>query len=285
MRAVSLEYPDSQRQPEPQDQPAAAGGEAAGSAAALPSAASEPGSLSRLVASWRAVPTLVRVMFVLDLLMGALYFASRRAKDVIPKPLLNFFDLNGETNLPSWYSAAQLGLIGGLIVAFAATQLLRGARAAWALVLAGGAFLFLSVDEATSLHEHFGYWLDKFQHRRGTVLRETGFWMLICAPLFLAVMALLGLAARRYLRGRRTVVIKFLVGIGIFLAAAAGVEILSNFVDPHAAGARALVLLEELGEMLGATMMLWGVMELAAAHGVRMFVVNDDALSPARELE
>ena len=49
--------------------------------------------------------------------MGVLYFLSRRLRNVIGKPLLNFFDLNSETNLPSWYSAGQLALIGGLLVA------------------------------------------------------------------------------------------------------------------------------------------------------------------------
>lgn len=227
-------------------------------------------------AAWRAVPRLVRVMFALDLLMGLLYFLSRRAKDVIPKPLLNFFDLNGETNLPSWYSAAQLALIGGLLAVFAVVRVRRGARGAWALMLAGVVFLFLSLDETTSLHENFGYWLDKLQHRRDTIFKETGFWMLICAPVFVVAIALLGLGGRRCLRGRKPVVVKFAAGVVIYLAAAAGVEALSNFVVPQGTGARALVLLEEMGEMLGATMMLWGVYELMRSHGVRLLVSEND---------
>lgn len=267
MRAVSLDYPQSEQE---QNAPAPA---LAPAPLSKPESAPSPAA-SRVRRMWQAMPPLVRVMFTLDLLMGALYFLARRAKDLIPKPLLNFLDLNGETNLPSWYSAAQLALIGGLLVAFAAVQLRRGARSAWALVLAGCVFLFLSLDETTSLHEHFGYWLDRFQHRRGTALRETGFWMLICAPLFLAAMVVLGLGARRYLRGRKSVVIKFAAGVAIYLAAAAGVEALSNFVTPQGTGARALVLLEELGEMLGATMMLWASLDLLRAHGVRLFVEN-----------
>ena len=211
-------------------------------------------------------------MFALDLLMGGLYFISRRAKDVIPRPLLNFFDLNGETNLPSWFSAGQLALIGGLLAAFAATQLRRKARPAWSVMLAGGVFLFMSLDEVTSLHENFGYWLDKFQHRRDTIFVETGFWMLICAPLFLIAIGRLAVGARRYLRERRAIAVKFAAGIAIYLLAAAGVEALSNFATPHGAAARALVLLEEMGEMLGATMILWGVWELIRSHGVRLFV-------------
>jgi len=230
-------------------------------------------------AIWHAVPVLVRVMFALDLLMGVLYIVSRRARNVIGKPMTAFFDLNGETNLPSWYSASQLALIGGLLALFAVTQIRRGARAAWALMLGGVAFLFLSLDEATSLHENFGYWLDHLRHRRNTALGETGFWMLICAPVFLGVLGMLGLGARRYLRGRPAVVFKLAIGAAVFVGAAAGIEMLSNFVTPGGTAARILVLLEETGEMTGATVMLWGVLELMRSHGVRLMAcdLDDDA--------
>ncbi|MEA2736498.1 MAG: hypothetical protein QOE14_2949 [Humisphaera sp.] len=229
----------------------------------------------RAISPWRAMPALVRVMFALDLLMGALYFLSRRLRDVIGKQLVNFFDLNGETNLPSWYSAAQLALIGALLMAFATSELRRGARAAWAMMLGGAAFLFLSLDETTSLHERFGYWLDTVRNRRHTIFHETGFWMLICAPLFIAAIALLAVGARRYLRGRPGIALKLAAGVALFIAAAAGVEALSNFAEAHGTAARALVLLEEVGEMLGATIILWGVCDLIRAHGVRMFIADD----------
>ena len=124
---------------------------------------------------WLAIPVLARVMFALDLCMGVLYILSRRLRDLIGRPLVNFFDLNGETNLPSWYSAAQLALIGGLLIVFAASELRRGRRAAWSVMLGGLGFLFLSLDETTSIHEHFGYWLDHLRNRRDTVFAQTGF--------------------------------------------------------------------------------------------------------------
>ena len=223
----------------------------------------------------RGMPVLVRVMFALDLLMGVLYILSRRVRDHIGTPLVNFFDLNGETNLPSWYSATQLALIGALLIVFATAQLRRGARAAWSIMLGGVGFLFLSLDETTSIHENFGYWLDHLRNRRDTVFAQTGFWMLICAPLFLGGLALLGWGARRYLFGRRGVVVTLVVGAIVFVAAGAGVEMLSNFVQPHGFGARALVLLEECGEMIGGTIMLWGVCALMRSHGVRLLVTDE----------
>jgi hypothetical protein len=228
-----------------------------------------------LSAAWRALPLLVRVMFCLDATMGLLYFFSRRVKHLIPTPLLRFFDLNGEANLPSWYSAAQLALIGGLLCTFAIHELRRGARAAWAVLLGGAGFLFLSLDETTSLHENFGYWLDHLKNRRETTLHETGFWMLICAPIFLAGVALVGWAARRYLRGRAGVVIKFAIGSCVLVAAGAGVEMLSNFVTPQGTAARGLIMLEEVGEMAGATIMLWAVVDFLASYGMRLIAIEE----------
>ena len=228
----------------------------------------------RLRTRWLAAPMLVRVMFTLDATMGVIYFVSRRCRHVLPKPALDFVDLNSETNLPSWYSAAQLALIGGLLITFAAIELRRGARVAWALLLGGVGFCFLSLDETAGLHEQFGYWLDHIQTRRGTSLHETGWWMFICAPLFLAGLALVGYAARHYLRGRAAIVVTFTIGAMVLVAAGAGVEMLSNFVTPHAAAARALVLIEEVGEMMGATTMLWAVLDLLRSHGVRLMVTT-----------
>ena len=243
----------------------------------------EPRRLARLAgvrAIWFAMPPLVRVMFVVDLSMGGLYILSRRLREVIGKPLRDFFDLNGETNLPSWYSAAQLALIGALLIIFATSEIRRGRRAAWSMMLGGLGFLFLSLDETTSIHEHFGYWLDHLRNRHDTAFAQTGFWMLICAPLFLGGLALIGWGARRYLLGRRSIVVTLVIGAIVFVAAAAGVESLSNFVEPHGIGARALVLLEEVGEMLGATVMLWGTCDLICSHGVRLLITDDSAAQP-----
>ena len=265
MRAVSLDFDQTQ-----EEQRASTGTRAP--------AASRGGGAAAML--WHAMPTLVRVMFALDLLMGVLYVVSRRIRNSIRKPVLDFFSLNGEMNLPTWYSAAQLALIGVLLVVFAAAQLRRGARAAWVVMLGGVAFLFLSLDEMTSLHEHFGYSLDRLHHRRDTVFDETGFWMLICAPVFLCALALLGWGARHFLRGRRAVVTKFVIGAVIYVAAAAGVEALSNFVLPESTGARVLVLLEEVGEMAGATVILWGVCDLMKSHGMRL-LSDDGHAAPA----
>jgi hypothetical protein len=230
----------------------------------------------RLRTRWFAAPILVRVMFTLDVAMGVIYFVSRRCRNVLPRPVLDFLDLNGETNLPSWYSAAQLALIGGLLITFAMIELRRGVRTAWAVMLGGVGFCFLSLDETAGLHEQFGYWLDHIQARRGTSLHETGWWMFICAPLFLAGVAFVGYAARHYLRGRAGVVVKFAIGAMVLVGAGAGVEMLSNFVIPHGAAARALVLVEEIGEMIGATTMLWAVLDLLSAHGLRLMVTTEE---------
>jgi hypothetical protein len=223
---------------------------------------------------WRAIPPFIRVMFCLDALMGVLYVVSKSMRHVLGRRVTDFINLNAESNLPSWYSAGQLMLIGALLVAFAVVQIRRGLREAWAVGVGGLGFLFLSLDESTGLHEQFGYWLDS-TGRKATLLHETGMWMVICAPLFLIALAALGLAARKCLRGRGRIVRRFAVGAGVFVFAAAGVEAMTNFVSAIPALARAEVILEEVGEMAGATIMLWAAYELARSHGVRLLAIEE----------
>lgn len=223
---------------------------------------------------WRRIPPIVQVLFVLDALTGVLYVVSKSARHVLPRGVTDFINLNAEANLPTWYAAGQLMLIGVLLTALGAVLIDRGTRAAWAIGVAGAGFLLLSLDEATGLHERFGYWLDRTS-RKATLLHETGFWMVVCAPLFLVALAALGVAARRCLAGRGRIVRRFAVGAGVFVFAAAGVEAMGNFVAAIPALARAEVMLEEVGEMIGATIMLWAAIELARSHGVRLIVTEE----------
>lgn len=242
----------------------------------LPVPGASASTPSRLVGFAKSVPALVLTLLSLDVLCAVSYVVTRHARDLVGKGVVSYFSLDGEGNLPSWYSAGKLLLVGLMLLAFGCGQLQRGARAAWALVLGGLLFLFLSLDETTGLHERFGYWLDAFTHgRKQTLLASTGFWMIVAAPLFVAAVALLAWSAWHYLRGRPGVIWRYAAGFTIFLAAAAGLELLGNFIPPGTTAARVQVLFEELGEMVGATVLLWATMELMASHGVTLMVTRD----------
>ena len=181
-----------------------------------------------------------------------------------------FWNLGFEVNFPSWYASVQLALIGVLMLSFAWVSAQR--RATVVLACAGLLFLFLSLDETAMLHENFAVTLATLPgDRRETALYLTGPWMLIVAPVFLAAMALAAYIGRQLLRGRRKVQLLYAAGLTVYVASFAGVELLLNF----AAGAQARVLLiEETGEMVGATLLLWATYELVHSHGIRFSARN-----------
>jgi hypothetical protein len=62
------------------------------------------------------------------------------------------------------------------------------------------------------------------------------------------------------------VLVKLLLGMAVTLAGAAGVETLTNFTVPGSAYGMLQVLAEEMAELLGATIVLWGSYDLLAEH-------------------
>jgi hypothetical protein len=65
---------------------------------------------------------------------------------------------------------------------------------------------------------------------------------------------------------------KCFVRLAVFAAGALGMETLSNFTVPGSAAQLAQVTVEELLEMLGATIVLWGCVDLLQAWNVRLEV-------------
>jgi hypothetical protein len=228
-----------------------------------------------------SIPLPIRILFSADFLLGVLYVITVLARAHLYDGVVRFFDLDKELNLPSWYSSTQLFLIAVLLLVFAITQFSRRDLASWTLPLAAALFLFLSLDEDASIHEQFGTWLDTVVgSRKGTVFWKTGMWMMVCAPAFLLLIAGMGLAIRKHFKGRRGILLKFIAGLAIFVGSAAGIEILSNFVAWNGSKAgRLQVLCEEVGEMVGATIILWATYDLLRSHRIRLFHVESD--SPA----
>jgi hypothetical protein len=93
----------------------------------------------------------MRGLLAVELLLVAFYWLKNLCGD---PPLLNpIFDLDGEANLPAWFSSAQLLAIA--LTLWMANRLrsdkLRPSRLFMNLLAAG--FLYLSVDETAQVHE------------------------------------------------------------------------------------------------------------------------------------
>jgi hypothetical protein len=80
-------------------------------------------------------------------------------------------------------------------------------------------------------------------------------------------MALAAYLGRDLLRDRRRAQVLYAAGVAAYVASFAGAELVSNFVSGANGG---MVLLEETGEMIGATLLLWATYELARSHGFRL---------------
>lgn len=89
--------------------------------------------------------------------------------------------------------------------------------------------------------------------------------MLVAAPLFLGGSAVAAYLGRDLLRNRRRISLLYLLGAGAFVVSFAGLELLRNFV-----GEDYVPVIEETGEMLAVTVLVWATLELMRSHQVRL---------------
>jgi hypothetical protein len=212
---------------------------------------------------WRQypVPAVVRGLFAVDLVLVALYALDR----LVGQPswfLSHFVDLNGEANLPTWASSCQLAGVAALLF-LTLPRHERNSRSRRAIAALGLLLLFLSLDEVASIHEWLGVLSDRYLlggARKGTSFARTGLWMVALVP---AVILWVGWFVRPLLEGafRPTAVRRLgLLGLVALLASAGGVEVVSNFVGWESVAGILMTMLEEGGEMVGATLMFWAAL-------------------------
>lgn len=204
----------------------------------------------------------------IDLLFAPIYLAGLEASDA---SLEWIWDLNSERSLATWYSSMQLALAGGVLLALLAARP-RKLSSTFALLAAGGGLLFLSVDELVGLHERFAELVEELiGDRRQTGLNRSGAWVLFVGPAFLAGCIAAAYLARGQLRRRPRAARLFAAGVIVLGTSFAGLELLANFVakDVHL---HLLVPVEEVGEMIGATLLLWAVYELMRYEGLILLV-------------
>ena len=209
------------------------------------------------------IPPLVLVLFAADLALAFFYLMNAGLHWPSAKiaPLL---DLDGEANLPTWYSSMQLLLTAGLLAIFTLQRIDKRNRQSWSLLLLPLVFMFLAFDEVVGIHEWVGMASDAFLpggSRVNTRLAYTGIWMFVLGIPFLLVMLVLLKNLKKYWRDQPAVSKKLVAGLAVFLGAACGVEILSNFVAHPGKFYVLEVFTEELGEMLGETIFVWAAYE------------------------
>jgi hypothetical protein len=223
------------------------------------------------------VPGVVQVFYVADFALSLAYLLNVGAGRPFGK-LTALLDLDGESNLPTWYSSIQLFVVAVLLGFFAYRTFEKSRISSWLLSLLPLVFVVLSIDEVAEIHEWLGKKSDVLLPggtRGNTPFGETGIWMFLIGIPFLAFMVFLIRSVRVYFRNKPGVLRKFVLGMLIFVGGAAGMDTAANFV---VIGSRAHVLeilMEELCEMLGVTTILWATCDLLRGYG---FSVHLDAV-------
>jgi hypothetical protein len=175
--------------------------------------------------------------------------------------------LNHELSIATWYASAKLLAIAALL---ALVALMVGAQDRIGLIvllLPVALFVFLSIDEAASIHERLGYRIDALltgtAERDEMLFRVTGYWMYVLGPMLAIVMVAVGVAYRRIMRPGGSIMRLAAVGAAVFLIGATVVEIASNFVErPFASTLQ--VTIEEGMELIGVSLILAAAMHLIA---------------------
>jgi hypothetical protein len=178
------------------------------------------------------------------------------------------FDLDGDANIPAWFSSVQLFVIGLIFLLISRMSGRDNAPSPASLILFGLGFIFLSADESASIHERMSVTL-----RNATVVPRFrdghGVWISIYALIGVALLLLNYRAfAAMWHRHRRAGT--FLAGgVALLVVGGVGLEIVSyEFLRD---GSTPLlysleVVAEEFLEMFGASLALYGAMLLLLTH-------------------
>jgi hypothetical protein len=225
------------------------------------------------------IPAVIAMLLLIDLIFGFLYLSDYAAGQPLGE-LTSFIDLNGEQNLPTWYSSVQWFLVAALLGVFAWKNVGMREAGSWLLLALPSVFLFFSLDEVAQIHEWLGDKSDILlpgSDRANTPFFHTGIWMFVLGLPFLAFFVALILSMRAYFRRAPGSLVRMFAGMAVMLAGTIGFETLHNFVDPGSIYGALQIAFEETCEMLGATLILWGSYELLRGHGLTWSLDRVDA--------
>jgi hypothetical protein len=216
------------------------------------------------------IPGVVRVLLLIDFSLAALYMLDAAAGH--PASIITrLVDLDAEANMTAWFASSQILLLGLLFCVFLAGT--PRENRTWVLYVLPLFCFGLSLDEIAQLHE----WVSRRSDalfasgtRRGTFVDHTGLWMFLLGPVFVLAVVLAWKGLARFVRGHHRAIKLYSSGVLVYGASALGTESLSNLVTIGTFASRVKIMCEELGEMIGITLLVWATIDLLAAHRIRV---------------
>jgi hypothetical protein len=229
-----------------------------------------------MLASVRRIPLLILLLFAADLMLALIAVLDYAIGQPIRR-LSIMFILGNEGTVPTWHSSMQWFCAGAMFALFATHALRTGMRGALSIAaLALGCMVF-SIDEVAQIHERLGSVANDMlidRPVRSTGLWATGLWPLVIGIPAIVVLAIAVRGTRHIFRARAPRALVLLIaGFAVMLTGAVVVELGNNLLyatGPHDAWLLTQVVVEELMEMLGGTLVVWSSASLLHAYGFRL---------------
>lgn len=138
--------------------------------------------------------------------------------------LIRQFDLNGEANIPAWYSSVTLLICSVLLATIASVKNANGDKYALHWKTMAIVFLFLALDEVAQIHE-----MITVQVRR-TAFHPSGFFYYSWVIPYGIVVIILGLSYLRFLAHLPAKIRwLFVIAGGMYVGGALGMEMVAGF--------------------------------------------------------
>lgn len=203
-------------------------------------------------------------LVLFELFLVAVYWTDAFVSGNIPI-VHRMFDLDGERNLPTYFSAAQMFLVGVIFMYLAYPSSRPRPTSPHFLGVLGAAFIFLCFDEALAIHERIGgllldyAWLPRFKG-------DHGLWVVPYVAIGLIFLVATYRQTRTMWRNKRRETTIMALGFGVFLLGCVVVEVIGfqyfRADDVPLYLYKFEVAVEEYLEMIGITVVLYGAMLL-----------------------
>jgi hypothetical protein len=229
-----------------------------------------------MLAGVRRIPLLIAILFAVDLLLVLIPVLDYAIGRPINR-LSILFILDNEGTVPTWHSSVQWFCASAMFSLFATHALLTGMRGALSVTALALACLVFSIDEVAQIHERLGSVANDLMINGPLGVAElwaTGVWPLVVGVPAIAVIAIIVRGTRHVFLARATRALALLVvGLAVMLTGAVLVELGVNLLDengPRDSSFLAQVVVEELMEMLGGTLVVWSASSLLHAYGFQL---------------
>jgi hypothetical protein len=219
-----------------------------------------PRYLRRFSYSAADAKVLLLILLSIELLLVAAYVTLHiLAPEMKAGPLRNFFNVDREVSIPTWFSSIQLFAVGAVLM----LQAGRARELRIPFVVAALAFIFLSMDEAAAVHDAI---YKTFEARNLPFIGHEGYLVWMAAYVIVAIFALfVGYRAVLFVwRSYRREAWWILAGGALFCTGGIVIEIITHRLFHIAVDTTFFlaVAAEELLEMAGVSVILYGLLLL-----------------------